>query len=336
MAETRHFVRALRELDNELENERMPASSTSRIARALSDHGEPRSTFAARWLPAATFAAGAAVAIIAVAYGAGRSAEEADSLSKAPPQPMLGAFVIEGDGCQATASDFATRLQGECRLLSERITIQTWDHASLAADDRYVRVLEGHVVFDVRKATANQPSVKIAVSHGIIEVVGTRFAIDQSESQGHVDLFEGKVMFYGYGGDVTAVNPGQRHSWGDGVATPVVVVVDDDEISPPVATKKKAKPAGPSDATAVIERVNELRAQGRYKKAVEVLRRALRRRWDPRTAQVLSYELGELYHRHIGDRRSACAHLRRHRAKYPGGRYKDAVDATLTKLECGP
>lgn len=331
MAESRHFIRALRELETELENETLPVASRSRISRAIADRGEPRSSFAVRWLPAATFAAGAALAIVAVASQAGSLSSDVEEVVE-PTRPMLGSFAIEGDGCRATDAPFGTTLEGECRLVSERVVIQTWDHASLAADDRYVRVLEGDVVFDVTRVPVGEASVKIAVSHGVIEVVGTRFVIEQRKDGGYVDLFEGKIVFYGYAGDVTSVNPGQRHRWGDDTDPQIVVVVEDEDTSGSVAKKPKA--ARNMDATAVIERVNELRAQGRYQKAVKVLRQALRRRWDRRTSQVLSYELGELLHRHIGDRGSACAHLKRHQAKYPRGRYDDAIARTLAKLSC--
>ncbi|MEM6996926.1 MAG: hypothetical protein AAF721_40865, partial [Myxococcota bacterium] len=83
------------------------------------------------------------------------------------------------------------------------------------------------------------------------------------------------------------------------------------------------------DADALIERVAELRRAGKYRRAASVLRKALRSRWDRRTAQVLSYELGQILQRHHDDGAAACRHWRRHQARYPGGRYAGAVAVAL-------
>ena len=89
------------------------------------------------------------------------------------------------------------------------------------------------------------------------------------------------------------------------------------------------------EATAIIDAVTRLRAQGRYAEAADVLRRADReRRWDARTAQVLSYELGEIIERHLGDREAACAHWARHAERWASGRYARAVGAAQERLGC--
>ena len=90
----------------------------------------------------------------------------------------------------------------------------------------------------------------------------------------------------------------------------------------------------PADATRIIEKVASLRARGRYRAAADLLRRALRRPWERRTAEVLSYELGRILERQLDDDAAACAHWRKHDERFGGGRYADAVSRGL-KRTCG-
>jgi transmembrane sensor len=84
----------------------------------------------------------------------------------------------------------------------------------------------------------------------------------------------------------------------------------------------------------IVEQVAELRAERQYQAAVSLLRDALGRRWDRRTREVLSYELGMILSTQLRDRDGACAHWAAHRERFPAGRYTKAIARAQARVGC--
>jgi transmembrane sensor len=84
----------------------------------------------------------------------------------------------------------------------------------------------------------------------------------------------------------------------------------------------------------IVDQVADLRAQRQYQAAVTLLRDALRQRWDRRTREVLSYELGTILSTQLPDETAACAHWATHRKQFPSGRYARAIDRAEHRLTC--
>lgn len=355
------FVQHLRDLDRQLDDEVLGAGAGARIGRALAEaSAEPRGGLP-RFVPLLSFAAGAAMVIAFFAWSGSRlrpSVDRAGLPETAVAQTSVGSFRIEGEHCQASAAQDAAVARGDCRFVAEHMSVQTWEPVTLSAHGETIRMHEGRAVFDVEHVGPSEPPVRVEVSHGAIEVLGTRFEVEQGAHGGRVDLFEGRIRFTGHDGTQVEILPGQRHRWGETQAAaspaanppkqPSIGPAIEDEIQidvdPEPATA--SRPAGRADkplekspdtasqAAAIIERVGELRAAGRYREAAAMLEDALRRRWDRRTGQVLSYELGELLHRHLGDRAGACRHLAKHQRRYRSGLYSAAIETTRARLEC--
>lgn len=355
----------LRQIDREVEERGMPSAAHARVAahlRAEADRRRAAGGFRLRWMPAFTFAAGAALVLLVVHLGLRSQRVEAPQVAQADLR-VLGGFTVEGDDCTAQVETTQTVLSGTCRLAAPQLAVHTWERTALRRDD-HLAVLGGSAMFDVETVEPEAEPVRIAVSHGTIEVLGTRFTIEQREDGGYVDLFEGRIRFVPFVGDVVEILPGQRHSWGamaevaaleveppeaSASAAGVVGLGLDPEPSEPVepiaepATRtRRARPRSKSTeatpeptATEIIDIVAQHRAAGRYAEAVKVLRKADRSsRWDRRTAQVLSYELGEIMSRHMSDVAAACAHWERHEQRFVGGRYTSAVRAAQERLHC--
>jgi len=345
------IVAFLEELEAERRSEGMPVGARNRVRSAILQHESRRRAHRrerwTRWVPAASFAAGA-VLVLAVVGSRWTSDVSLPPQGLAPsavvaPVAAVGEFQVQGDGCIANQAVAAAELAAHCSLVAPHMTVQAWEPASIRAEGRNVAVTSGKVLFEVEDVPHDEAPVQVRVSHGHIEVVGTRFAVEQQPEGGHVDLLEGKIRFHHADGEVEDVLPGQRLSWGapdgvrlEGPAEPIaeaaVELPDADDATPPPRKRTRARGTD-AQAAAVIERVTELRAAKRYGAAITELRRALRRNWDRRTAQVLSYELGELL-RAAEDTLGACEHFANHQAKYPSGRYDRAVERVLDRLDC--
>lgn len=378
----------------------MPAAARARVQARLRHEAQRRASlfvFRLRWLPALTFAAGAALVLLVVGLRfSDRSASEGDATASR----VMSMFTVQGEGCRHHQSADQTVLDGTCRLVSPAMAVHSWERVRLShelfREQDVVRIRRGVAMFDITTVEPGEAPTRIAVSHGTIEVLGTRFTIEQTADGGHVDLFEGRIRFVALDGSSAEIAPGQRYTWGqtDAVLTltpppakadapagstesttdasaEVTEPVEPNQgapaadaveaapspapslapslapmrhhparksTDPPQAPKARPTPSGSSDeAAAIIEQVARLRAQGRYADAASVLRRANRaRRWDRRTAQVLSYELGEIIERHLDDTAAACKHWARHQARFRGGRYARAVTAARERLACDP
>lgn len=405
MAERPVLAPRLRELDETIARRGMPPGARARVGARLRQEAlrrEATAGFRFRWLPALTFAAGAALVLLVVGLRLGGSTSPVRSEPTAATV-FGGAFSVQGEGCRHRERAPVVELDGTCRLSAPQLSVHTWGPVQLR-DDGDLRLLDGTAMFDVTTVAKGEAPTRILVSHGVIEVLGTRFTIEQGPHGGHVDLFEGSIRFVDLEGVVTEIAPGQRHAWGDVVAelvprvdegasaaagaggrgashhdagdragldaaagsldviatnhaapppeagaSPAVAVTT--HAPPPAAARRPSRAArrrpettasaqpppqaGPDEATTIIDEVTRLRAEGRYAEAADVLRRADRtRRWDDRTAQVLSYELGEIIERHLGDDQAACAHWARHAERWPLGRYARAVSDARQRLGC--
>ena len=344
MADKRSALRLLQAHDRRIARAPMPVGAKNRIAARLAREAEAREQQATRrpWLPMLTFAAGAALVMLVIGYNMMRRGGEPASTSPTPTVATLAGYAIHGEHCEGKQEQDAAVLSGECRMVGPHLTVQTWDAARLELRPRDVTVQRGQAVFDVGKVAAGEETVKVAVSHGTIEVLGTRFTVDQDPQGGTVDLFEGRIRFHHVPADGRApvdILPGQRYAWGDRAApepAPDIIVEDEPTIvdDPPERSARPRKRAAKApDADAIIAKVTELRGAGRYAEAARRLRQALQLRWDRRTAQVLSYELGQILERHLGDTKAACRHWTRHQRKYPDGRYAGAIATSLQRCD---
>lgn len=311
----RDLLGPLREADRALSAASLSADARERIAARLS-RGRSRPRLL---VPALVLATG-----VAAAWIVSRPAPVAPAVRRA-------GFSWEGDACSATERAGGLSLDGVCRVSVEAlgVSISSRHRVEMRRSERGVRLADGRFEFDVEHRS-DRP-VEVWVSAGVIEVIGTRFIVEQGRGRGHVDLLEGRIQFRDARGEVTRVEPGSRFVWIDAPAEPAR---PEPPSPPPPIEVEPAQPRvlSSADATEIIQRVQALRGERRYREAVELLRRARGRRWDRRTAEVLSFEEGNLIEHLEQDR--ACVHWRRHRARFRGGAYRDAVARALTRLDC--
>jgi hypothetical protein len=191
----------------------------------------------------------------------------------------------------------------------------------------------------------------------VIEVTGTVFSVKQGDSEGSVELFEGKVRFLSAEREPIELRPGEQFVWANSQrragASPGPTLAPSASSSaslagaasasrlPPssVGRLTAATPNAPSPATstnqafspAAIERIAGLRALGKYQEALAELSAVQQGNRDPRTAEVLSFERGTLLER-LGGATLACPHWSRHARQFPKGVYHAAVSAKLVTV----
>jgi hypothetical protein len=249
-----------------------------------------------------------------------------------PQQAWDGALALDPD-CRVSTVDDSLQLEAGCRMTLDRpaLAMQTWSQTRIGRTDHGVRVHSGNLVFAVEHVPDGEPRVRVDVDAGAIEVIGTRFAVVQDGTIGHVDLLEGVIAFVDREGLEHTVRPGRRLSWTDGrvVATKVPAEASDPrrDTGAPAGLDHDAK----LDAT--LETVAALRRAGRYRDAVQVLHRARRSLGDGEGAEILSFEEGTL-REHDTAAPAMCAFWRGHLARFPGGDYHSAVRTRLKRMGC--
>ena len=213
--------------------------------------------------------------------------------------------------------------------------------ATLHRERDRLRVRAGSVTFSVEKRRSGESPVRVDVSHGTIEVVGTRFTIHQRADSGDVTLHEGVIRFA-----ERTLHAGETLDW---PPTPAVVVAPPEPLAPLPAPSAAApgpkKQAGVHQEPAVIhetdsawllQEVDLMRSRSEYGEAVRLLEKGLGGIVSAATRERFSYELGSILTHQLDDSRRACAHWVKHRATFPEGRYAREVKAARERLQCAP
>jgi transmembrane sensor len=235
--------------------------------------------------------------------------------------------------------------QSYAPALPRGVSVLASEGSTLHRDHDRVRVLSGTVTFSVDKRHGGEAPVRVDVSHGTIEVVGTRFTIHQREDGGDVTLHEGVIRF----GDKT-LHAGESLEWPE-KPKPVVVAPPPEppqpepepQPEPPApAVKKHPRPhkeppvIHETDAAWLLEEVDVLRSRNEYGEAVRLLEKGIDGIVSSATRERFSYELGSILTYQLDDTTRACRHWAKHTATFGPGRYAREVKSAQARLQCAP
>jgi len=263
----------------------------------------------------------------------------------------LGGFEVAQASADLAATASASRVTisaGHCTLRDEALgsELQVEGPARLARLADGVEVASGTVELDVDHGRARPAPFRVRVSHGTIEVLGTRFTVTQREEGGEVTLHRGSIQFRADDGRVRLLSPGESLSWPlppeakpEPPAPPPPLPVEPLPAKPTVTAPPKppstpVEAQKPFDAEALLDRIAVLRSRGQYAEAVTALDEALREHHAPATDERLSFELGAILTRQLHDAPRACAHWRAHRERFPKGRYETEIAQARSELHC--
>ncbi len=331
----RDFKAALGEANRVVE-EAHGAQATERVRERLRK-GSPRRR-RVRW----GRVAGAAAAMGLAVMGA---------VSVRAPERSFGRYtVLEGDlGGRVDGALLAVR-SGHGVLRDEGLgaELEVSAGTQLRSLDDGVELVTGQLSLDVDHSRARAVPFRVRVSHGAIEVLGTRFVVVQRAGAGEVTLLRGSIRFVADDGQRRVLTPGETLQW------PLPAVAVEPAPPPPPPTpippvpplaqpRPKVKPTAPLpvpapapalDVGQVLDEVALLRSRGEYEEAVKRLTRALDVPHAPATDERLSFELGSVLGRQLHDAVRACTHWSAHLRRFPDGRYKAEVAQARVELRC--
>ncbi|MCH9687296.1 MAG: FecR domain-containing protein [Deltaproteobacteria bacterium] len=249
---------------------------------------------------------------IAVAQPTAKVAEDATSPAAAtsPPcaEPVDGPMHLAADGCaQGQGVRLTAVLETQLQWTTDRIELQS-----------------GELIFDVDPRP--ERPLHVVVGALDVEVVGTRFIVHGGEPA-WISVLEGHVRVRASGGPPQDLLRGQRFEQPRPEPPPTTT---------PTPSRRRTEPRAPRNVglDACLEQVAKLRREGSYREAVQRLRDQDQRGWTARARQLISYEIGTLLERQIGDAPAACAHWSEHQRRYPKGRHAQIVSRALTRLGC--
>lgn len=265
------------------------------------------------------------------------------------PQQLEGMRVVQ------SSNDFASsNSPGELEIRTGAVTL--FDEASrvqlraerplkLKREARGMRVVRGEVEFQVASRPTTTPT-RMLVSHGEIEVHGTRFKVTQRADGGEVTLFEGSILFRGTDGREVEVKLGETLAWPlppppappkeEDRVPPVPQVIEEDGSAlppPPEASADWRTHDRLLRAQVLLERIPKLREEGRVDQALAELEAAMGQDLPAAARERLSFFLGQILTERWATPR-ACRHWKEHQWRYPAGKYDDEVHAARRELEC--
>jgi len=320
------FTSALRDADRRLRESSIPPDVAARLEGRL--FGRTRPSYR-RTYYALVFAGVAACILVLWA-----------TRQPASAPPSLRSSPVAWLELKSASDDLVTRVsergstlsieRGSCTLVDTTFgaTLETANAPlELAREGDALRIVRGRVSVHVAPRRGSAPPVRFLVSHGALEVVGTKFLVDQAEGHGSLTLYEGIIEFHAKDGTRVRLTAGQSFAWprteglGDAGTT-----------AAPVASAPRAEPR-PS----VVERleyIQGLRSRGQWSRAADELVSLLREPLAAPTRERLSYELGSIYTYQLHDRARACAQWRIHRGAYARGRYAAEIEQAQRSLDC--
>lgn len=302
--------------------EGIPAASRLAVRRRLAESSKPgRRKPVHTWLLAGALALGGLALVV---------------WRPSAPEQTLAGFEIS-----ARTGDLRVRVQdaslaiaaGEVTLLAgdEAFSLRNRGPLTLRREGRAVRVLRGRVEVSVSSRPPSAAPVTVLVSGGAIQVMGTRFTVDQGQDGGSVTLHEGAIRFEPAGGTPVSLHAGERLDW-PLPPVPRRSVAAPEQALPPSLPTPRTPHARSADA--LLEEVDVLRSRGEYERAVQVLSEGARLH-PPATAERLSFELGSILTYQLRDARRACTQWAAHGRRFAQGSYAKDVRRARAALRCG-
>jgi hypothetical protein len=237
------------------------------------------------------------------------------------------------NACDVDPNQSELRLGKDCGERAVQVAGDDWRLAAgteVARVEDGARVVSGRVEFRVRPRKGSQ--FRVQVSHGEVRVIGTVFAVEERAGRGFVAVTEGVIEFIWSDGSRERVGAGQALHWPRQTkpvapSPPAPASSAPEKPSTVDAGKSNARP--PEDMDRTMERLLQLRSQGRNAEAAELLEKTMgAKELSAAQQERLSYEQGLAVE---AGGRSACAHWEKHVKRFGSGRHANALARKLER-----
>jgi transmembrane sensor len=342
----RDFEAGLRAAEYLMTEFGVPAEVDLRLRKRLQDVEQGTPQRRTRWVPIAATASLMIAAATVLVTVASPMVTKDHRLSSS-----IGGLEVLGPTNDLRSSVGANQVvdieAGGCTLVdaARGISLVVTSPVRIRKDADGVRVARGIVDVRVEKRRSGLEPVRVLVSDGSIEVMGTRFTVEQGEASGRVRLHDGAIRFRSSDGRTVDLRPGDSLAWPLPAPPRAVGESGRNAASPrdPILTTKNAQgdraTAPPISATEfarseeLLERIAVMRSRGQYRQAVQELSDGLNANLSPAARERLSFELGSLLTYQLEDG-SACRYWDDHARRFPAGRYDDEIRHAREHLRC--
>ena len=341
------LVQRFRQLDDLLRGQGIPASVDGRLRTRLfsidTPHGRRRA-FVAWALVGCVMTCCAAIAVAVV----WRLPPRLQDFSAARACPGLRQ---EADGSVTTQGS-----RCDLEMPGDAVALQLENGARVRREGTGLRVKSGRVMFKVTHRNDSARRFRVWVSDGAIEVVGTKFVVEQEVAGGNVEVTEGRVRFLAKDGSSREVGAGESLRWpfpvgsdaaatGNASPTPIDLPSADDvntfegksheDRHGSRTSGHRNEDLSGDRLKTFLHEIDSLRSQQRYEKAVDRLRQALRQVQNREIAEELSFEAGSLLTFQIQKTGEACRHWALHKREFrETPRYDAAIQRAEERLGC--
>jgi hypothetical protein len=248
--------------------------------------------------------------------------------------------VVEGPACVRDQGGAVEVAAGCARVVlavgPDRVEVP--EPARLVPERHAVRLLSGTVRVEAAVRQPGARPLRLAVSHGMVVVLGTRYEVTQRDGSGELLVTHGRVGFdWSDGSGRTILQAGERLAWPRVIAPPRPASQPSTSVArPPTPRPPRHGPRVAPDAAvqAIVTRFLQLRSQERYREAAAFARRqAQSSKLTALQRERLSFELGWVLENQLRDHAAACAQWRRHLKTFPAS--PRAADVRARLRGCG-
>ncbi|MEK7704726.1 MAG: FecR domain-containing protein [Myxococcota bacterium] len=226
------------------------------------------------------------------------------------------------------------------RVTELRVNLTVTGPSRVRREPDGIRVALGAVDFDVAPRAGSRP-LRVFVSHGIIEVIGTRFAVRQASGGGRVQLDSGMIRFVDERGQPTVLHTGESLAW-PRETVPSVPQDVPPSLSPPVTSMAPKTAYGakrPQQTSFVVQQqilgeIDALRMRRETDALIGRLTTWLAETTDEPFRERLSFELCDVLVQQPRAQARACTQIAEHLRRYPGGENTRQLLQTRA-LKCG-
>lgn len=226
---SKQFVDSLKKLEQEFQQQPLSPERDQAIRAKLQGEQTPLT------VPRLSMSWAVAFALLCVASGA-------LLYPFSQQQNKVGGFVLLEGTAQLTQNAVVGCQSKQCKLdyTQRRTKFNISQATQIKRVQHNLALMQGQAFFNVEPRRPKEQPLRIFVSHGYIEVIGTQFTLWQGHQKGRLHLHEGVVRYVQKDGQTRVVREGGKLAWP--LLKPAKKASKKTQRAKPIAITNRAKP----------------------------------------------------------------------------------------------